>query len=228
MASRALMVRLSRLSSSRLGSTRTGGRFGAISLVSLMSLCRLWRSSCKVFCRVVLGSINCVCSGCRRAKSSNLRVMLAPLSTAVRMVSSWRSSRGSVVCRAPRSVAPRMMVSRLLKSWARPPVNWPSASSFCACINCSRASSRRCWASRRSVMSRVILARPISLPCLSYTVSSTVSAQKRLPSLRSRQPSSRNRPSRSATESARSGFPAARSSSVKKHEKCSPRMSSRW
>ena len=57
-----------------------------------------------------------------------------------------------------------MIIRRLLKSCATPPVSWPSASSFCDSANCSCICSSLSWASRRSVMSRVILAKPTSLP----------------------------------------------------------------
>ena len=50
-----------------------------------------------------------------------------------------------------------MIVSRLLKSWATPPVSWPMPSIFCAW----RARSS---AARLSVRSRVILAKPSKLP----------------------------------------------------------------
>jgi hypothetical protein len=66
-------------------------------------------------------------------------------------------------------------------------------------------------AARRSVRSRVILAKPSSSPLSSWIASSAVSAQNRLPSLRSRQPSSVKRPVRRAVSSARRGLPAARS-----------------
>ena len=45
-----------------------------------------------------------------------------------------------------------MIASRLLKSCARPPVSWPTASIFCEWRNCSRWVS----ASRRSVRSRTM------------------------------------------------------------------------
>ena len=51
-----------------------------------------------------------------------------------------------------------MIISRLLKSCAMLPVSWPSASIFCDCASCSCARSSASCASRRSVMSRVILA----------------------------------------------------------------------
>ena len=62
---------------------------------------------------------------------------------------------------------PMMIVSRLLKSCAMPPVRWPMPSIFCACANRCCASCRAIIPSRRSVTSRVIFANPISLPRLS-------------------------------------------------------------
>ena len=94
---------------------------------------------------ITLGS-----SGWRRAKASSWRV-------------SWRGAVGAVqgvleplrgrARRRPRSAAsssrlPRITCSRLLKSWATPPVSWPTASIRCAWR------SRSCACSR-SVMSRV-------------------------------------------------------------------------
>ena len=109
-----------------------------------------------------------------------------------------------------------MTVSRLLKSCATPPVSWPIASIFCAWSRAARGASlqRLLRASRRSVTSRVILAKPISVPSSSRIASMTTLAQKRVPSLRTRQPSASNLPSRAAVSRARAGMPAARSSSV--------------
>ncbi len=45
-----------------------------------------------------------------------------------------------------------MIASKLLKSCARPPVNWPTASIFCDWRNCARCVS----ISRRSVTSRTM------------------------------------------------------------------------
>jgi hypothetical protein len=78
----------------------------------------------------------------------------------------------------------------LLKSCATPPVSWPSASSFCDSASWRWIFSSCCWASRRSVMSRVILAKPSSWPLSSRIGSMTTLAQKNEPSLRTRQPSS--------------------------------------
>ena len=118
-------------------------------------------------------------------------------------------SRLRISCRLPSTT-----ISKLLKSWAMPPVSWPIASSFCAWNSCSRASSSARWVALRSVTSRVILAKPITRPVASRIGSITTLAQKVVPSLRTRSASFSNRPSRSAVSSARCGMPAARSSSV--------------
>ena len=58
------------------------------------------------------------------------------------MASSDRSARCVVAERVlrSRSACPAITIRRLLKSWATPPVSWPSASIFCACA--SRALAR--------------------------------------------------------------------------------------
>ena len=95
-----------------------------------------------------------------------------------------------------------MTVSRLLKSWATPPVRRPIASIFWACTRASRARSISRWASRFSVMSRVTLAKPRSWPVSSRIGSMTTLAQKRSPFLRTRSASPSNLPSLRAVSSA--------------------------
>ena len=93
---------------------------------------------------------------------------------AARRASRCRPSAPAVAHRAPAPASarcrvsrlPMMTVSRLLKSCATPPVSWPMPSIFCACASCSCARCSAICASRRSVMSRVILAKPISSPVL--------------------------------------------------------------
>jgi hypothetical protein len=79
-------------------------------------------------------------------------------------------------------------------------------------------------ARRRSLMSRVTLAKPISLPFSSRMVSTTTLAQKCVPSFRTRTPSASKRPSRAAVSKMCLGSPPARSSGVKKRLKCCPTM----
>ena len=100
-----------------------------------------------------------------------------------------------------------MTVIRLLKSWATPPVSSPSACSFCDWNRAARASSSSSLALRRSVMSRVILAKPSSGPSSSWIGSMTTLAQKWVPSLRQRHASFSYLPSASAVASARCGSP---------------------
>jgi len=71
-----------------------------------------------------------------------------------------------------------------------------------------------CSASRRSVISRVIFAKPMRFPKSSRMASITTLAQKKEPSLRTRQPSSSYRPVELAMFKARAGRLAARSESV--------------
>ena len=63
------------------------------------------------------------------------------------MSSACRRCAASRLWPASRSALPSTTVSRLLKSWATPPVSWPTASSRCACDSwaCSASMSLR-WA----------------------------------------------------------------------------------
>ena len=70
----------------------------------------------------------------------------------------------------------------------------------------------RSSACRRSVRSRVTLAKPRSVPASSRRAVMTTLAQKREPSLRTRQPSSSNRPSAGASRSSSSGQPRSTAS----------------
>ena len=92
-----------------------------------------------------------------------------------------------------------MIVSKLLKSCATPPVNCPMPSIFCAC----RARSS---AARRSVRSRVILAKPKSSSSGDLIALMTTPAQNVLPSLRTRQPSASYLPDVAAIASAFAGI----------------------
>ncbi|MNC44636.1 hypothetical protein D3C75_935500 [compost metagenome] len=107
-----------------------------------------------------------------------------------------------------------MTVSKLLKSWAIPPLSWPMACIFCAWNSASRVCSSACCAWVASVMSRVILAKPSKVPVSPRIGSTTTWARNLVPSLRTRQPLFSKRPSRVATSSAQAGKPAAWSSGV--------------
>ena len=87
------------------------------------------------------------------------------------------SCLGSVSRRRRICAWPLTIISRLLKSCAMLPVSWPSASIFCDWASCSCARSSAACASRRSVMSRVILAKPTSVPTSSRIASMTTLAQ---------------------------------------------------
>jgi hypothetical protein len=100
-----------------------------------------------------------------------------------------------------------MIVSRLLKSCATPPVNCPMPSIFCAC-------RVRSSAARRSVRSRVILANPRSSPFGDLIALITTPAQKVVSSLRTHQPSASYLPVVPAIARAFAGIPLLRSSAV--------------
>ncbi|MNC49543.1 hypothetical protein D3C75_987300 [compost metagenome] len=153
----------------------------------------------------------------RREKASSCEVSLAPRSPASRIcVRRLRAFSRSPLSRSrSRKLEPvRMTVSRLLKSWAIPPLSWPMACIFCAWNSASRVCSSACCASVASVMSRVILANPSKVPVSPRIGSTTTWARNLVPSLRTRQPLFSKRPSRVAISSAQAGKPAAWSSGV--------------
>ncbi len=109
-------------------------------------------SAIRRFASVGFGS-----SVCRREKASNRWVSAAARLTAplaAFMNRSISSARPCAMRICITSRLPLMAASRLLKSWASPPVSWPTASIFCACrsASCARSSASAC--SRSSVMSR--------------------------------------------------------------------------
>ncbi len=215
MASRALVARLMMDSSSWLASVRPRSRSRG-KRVSIDTLGpREWISR-SVIPRSRSGiAQGCGSRRCLRAKESIRWVRLAPRWAASRAFckrSAVRWSPGRRFFSSPR--LPMITVSRLLKSWATPPVRCPRDSIFWAWNSSWRARSSSRSASIRWVMSRVTLAKPISRPSLSRIGSITTLAQKRLPSLRTRQPSFSKRPSRSAAARPRAGSPASRSSGV--------------
>ena len=113
-------------------------------------------------------------AGCARRRAGDGRAARRARRRAAPTLAS-RSSAGSLRSarrRCSDSILPVMTVSRLLKSCAMPPVSWPIASIFCAWR--SRSSL-----ARRSVMSRVILAKPIRLPPSPRIALMTTLAQKR-------------------------------------------------
>src|ERR1044072_2302085 len=77
-----------------------------------------------------------------REKASSWVVSLAPRRPDSSAVSAIRLRRGSVTALTSSSRPPITGVRRLLKSWAMPPVSWPTASIFCAWRSASSARSR--------------------------------------------------------------------------------------
>ncbi len=210
MASRALTARLSTQLSSWLASTWIS-QIPPASTVSIMIVsARVRRSISDTPLMSAFTETGFGCSGWRREKARSCWVRMAAREEAISAeFTSWRraASSRSASRRCNVSRLPPITVSRLLKSCATPPVSCPTASSFCDW----RARSS---ASRFSVRSRVILAKPSSRPCSSRIACRVALAQNRLPSLRTRQPSSSCRPADVALAISRPGTPRARSSGV--------------
>ena len=81
-------------------------------------------------------------SGWRREKARSRCVSAAARLAAVMAALVYRSMlsvRPWLIRRCIMSSEPITPVRRLLKSWAMPPVSWPTASIFCAWRNCSSA-----------------------------------------------------------------------------------------
>ncbi len=73
-----------------------------------------------------------------------------------------------------------MMVSRLLKSCASPPVSWPTASIFCACTSAA-------WLAFCSVMSVVMTKKPTTVrPSVPISGTTTLRACSVRPSVPTR------------------------------------------
>ena len=103
----------------------------------------------------------------RRAKVSSRAVNRAPMSAAFCARFSKVRSRSSLSRISNSSRLPVMMVSRLLKSWATPPVSWPKASRRCALLSAAD------WA-RSRVTSRMMASIAITRPLGSWTAAPTV------------------------------------------------------
>jgi hypothetical protein len=102
----------------------------------------VWRSSRCIPSITALTAIGAMEMRWMREKASNWPVSLAPRRVDSRAVSAIRFSRGSSTRPAISSSPPMIGVSRLLKSWAMPPVRRPTASIFCAWRSASSALSR--------------------------------------------------------------------------------------
>ena len=144
------------------------------------------------------------CRRCGRCPLSVKSRSNTPKSAPVRSVAA-----SVAVCRIS-SRSSWATIARLTCSSAALRRRWRSASSRAR----RSESSRRCCASRRSVRSRVTLAKPTSTPRASRSAVMTTLAQNSVPSLRTRQPSSSKRPSRAATSSSYAGCRRARAASV--------------
>ena len=143
-ASRALMARSSSAELNCPRSTNAGQT--SLSSVIAISIClpNVNDSNCAVSLTSPLMSISAGCSGCFLAKASRLDVSRAPRSAASLISFATAASCGlSLTPSARISIVPVITVSMLLNSCAMPPVSWPTASIFCAWINCS--SARRFW-----------------------------------------------------------------------------------
>ena len=101
----------------------------------------------------------CGSSGWRREKASRRWVSVAARSAPTRALPSARTIRGSPASptwRRAASTLPVMTVSRLLKSWAMPPVSWPTASIFCDWRSASSACSRSAIAAATRCLQRLV------------------------------------------------------------------------
>ena len=190
-ASRALIARLTSAVSSSVVSTVIGQISSSTATSSSMALPRPVSSTSRTEKMLSRRSTVWGLTLWRRANVSNCRVSAAPRCEALSIAWIARTAFGS----SPENFLsmlrlPEITISKLLKSCATPPVSCPSASSFCDSASWRCIFSMFCWASRRSVMSRVILAKPICTSSSSRIGSITTLAQKKVPSLRTRQPSS--------------------------------------
>ena len=144
-ASRALMQRFSSALSSSLGSHSTRARPSRRRSSRRTAGPTDRRTRSAIPATSASGSTGFGFSRCRRAKASNRRVSPAARLTDCRARSRKRSAsaaRPSPVRRRAMSRLPAMPCSMLLKSCARPPVSWPTASIFCACRSAASACSR--------------------------------------------------------------------------------------
>ena len=143
MASRALTARLSSASSIWLASASAAGRSvgRSNSIWTVGPIERRSRSPMPVTSdarSTGLGS-----SAWRRANASRRCVNAAPRCAPCTAPSSRRSVDGFAGTRLRSSSRlPSTAVSRLLKSWATPPVSSPIDSIFCMCRNCSSVRAR--------------------------------------------------------------------------------------
>ena len=165
MASRAFTARLRMASSSWCGSTTTAGSRSEMSMATSI----IGPSERSMRSRMSLtSSSRATARGlrvCRRAKLSRRPTRMRARSAACSAPSMRRVERSSSRRRRSSSSEAMIGVSRLLKSWAMPPVSWPIISILRASCSCAAAvsrwatmaatrSSRPSFSSRRSVSAR--------------------------------------------------------------------------
>ena len=133
MASRALMARLRMAVSSIVLSALTAQVFSPGMILRSTTAVRAWVSRSLMLNTKSLTVSSLFCRVCWREKANMRRVRSEPFSAAsmaalMRLVA--RSSVFTICCTISR--LPMTTIRRLLKSWAMPPVNWPTASIFWA------------------------------------------------------------------------------------------------
>ena len=179
MASRALVARLKRICSAACPSARTSGRSGSLAVTISTSAGRMRRRNPMRSVTRPARSVGCRSRLERRATPSSSCTITRPPSAAD--MTSRRSA-----CASARSLGrafaiswefARMMVSRLLKSWAIPPVSWPIASIFWDWRSCSSRA-------RRSVMSSAIVSKHSIRPLPRRTARPESRTRMRPPSFR--------------------------------------------
>jgi hypothetical protein len=126
-ASRALMVRLSRASSNSAASTFTHDGSASATKRTRMEEPREVRSSSIIPGTASLTAITSGVTAWRREKASSWRVRRVPLATARSIAAICGLPDVCGTRRASRCRLLLTTISRLLKSCATPPVSWPSA-----------------------------------------------------------------------------------------------------
>ncbi len=134
MASRALVARLSRICSTAATSALTRGSAGSQTTSISIDSGSSRRRISPILSTAPVRSIALRVSGDLRLRVSRFRISRAPRSAApcTSAISSWSGSSPGGRAAAISSTLPRITVSRLLKSCATPPLNWPMASNRCA------------------------------------------------------------------------------------------------
>ena len=121
----------------------------------------------------------------RRLKTSSSRVSRAARAAAAWICSASARTAGlSAVASATSPAKPTMAPSRLLKSWASPPVSWPTVS--IRALRCSLATIARCAASARmrAVMSLATMTAVTTTPSAFLTGEAEIDMSRSAPSRR--------------------------------------------